>query len=294
MDRRAFLQSLAGLGSTFAFLKSPRACFGADAIVGKAPTDRISLAGGKISASRLALGTGTNGVGGNSNQTRKMGDIGVADLFREAYDLGINFWDAADQYGSHSCLKQALKTIPRDKVVILTKSHASTAAEMRNDIDRFRQEIGTDYLDILLLHCMTSPDWPKAKAGAMEAVQEAQSKGIVRMRGVSCHSLDALKAAAASKWVELDLARVNPYGRAMDGKPDQVLPVLREMKRDGKTVMGMKVFGGGSLRNKVEECLKYQLSLDCVDCFTLGFENRDEFRSAFQILSRLAGVTLPK
>lgn len=290
MDRRAFLQFLAGFGSTLAFLKSSPTSYGAEPVLGKAPSDRILLGGGKISASRLALGTGTGGVGGSSKQTRKMGDAGVADLFREAFDLGINFWDAADQYGSHPCLKQALKTVPRDKVVILTKSHASTAAEMRNDIDRFRQEIGTDFMDVLLLHCMTDPKWPEKKAGAMEAVQEAQEKGIVRMRGVSCHSLEALKSAAASKWVELDLARVNPYGRAMDGKPDIVLPVLREMKAQGKTVMGMKVFGGGSLRDKVEECLRYQLSLDCVDCFTIGFENSEEFRTVFQILNRLSGV----
>src|SRR5574341_999666 len=113
-----------------------------------------------ITLSRLAIGTGTNGIGGSSNQTRKLGIRGVADLFRAAYDQGINFWDSADQYGTHPHLREALKSIPRDKVVILTKTHASTGKEMRADLDRFRRELNSDYLDILLLHCMMDADWP--------------------------------------------------------------------------------------------------------------------------------------
>ena len=76
----------------------------------------------------MAMGTGTSGGGGSSNQTRKLGYHGVAELFRAAYDQGVNFWDSADQYGSHTYLREALKTVPRDKVVILTKSNSTTAA----------------------------------------------------------------------------------------------------------------------------------------------------------------------
>ena len=225
---------------------------------------------------RMAMGTGTNGVGGSSNQTRKLGLKGFADLLRAGFDQGVTFWDSADQYGTHPHLKEALKAVPRDKVVILTKTHASTEREMRDDLDRFRRELGTDYLDIVLLHCMMDANWPDRKKGAMAVLSEAREKGLVKTHGVSCHTLEALKTAARTPWVQVDLARINPAGVAMDGRPEVVLPVLREMKAAGKGIIGMKILGAGRLRNRADECLQYALSLDCVDCFTIGSENRGE------------------
>jgi len=242
----------------------------------KYASDRVKLGPMGVELSRVALGTGTSGVGGSSNQTRKLGIRGVADLFKAAYDQGVNFWDSADQYGSHPHVKAALKSVPREKVVILTKTHASTGKEMRADLDRFRRELGTDYLDILLLHCMMDDNWPSQKKGAMEVISEAREKGIVRTHGVSCHTLGALKTAAATPWVQVDLARINPAGIAMDADPKTVVPVLRQMKAAGKGVIGMKVFGVGRLRDRTDECLQYVSSLDCVDCFTIGFESHAE------------------
>ncbi len=43
-----------------------------------------------------------------------------------------------------------------------------------------------------------------------------------------------------------------------------------------KGIIGMKILGAGRLRNRVDECLQFALSLDCVDCFTIGSENREE------------------
>jgi predicted aldo/keto reductase-like oxidoreductase len=242
----------------------------------KSASDRIQLGPRKVGLSRLAMGTGTRGGSGSSNQTRQLGLDGLADLFHAAYDQGITFWDSADQYGSHPHVRTALKRIAREKVTILSKTHASTAAEMRADLDRFRRELGTDYVDILLLHCMLDNDWNVKKRGAMDVILEAQEKGIVRTRGVSCHTLGALKTAAAEPWVEVDLARINPAGVAMDADPNTVISVLREMKRAGKGVIGMKIFGEGRLRNRADECLRFALSLDCVDCFTIGSESRTE------------------
>ena len=130
----------------------------------------------------------------------------------------------------------------------MTKTHASTEKEMWADLDRFRKEIGTDRLDIVLLHCMMSADWPKEKAGAMAVLSEAKAKGIIRAHGVSCHDFGALKAAAASDWVDVDLARLNPAGAIMDAPVEEVLPVLADMKRKGKGVIGMKILGAGRLR----------------------------------------------
>lgn len=274
MNRRNFLRGSATTAGAVALNSFPYHLFANT--TAKHATDRVKLGPMKVELSRLAMGTGTNGSGGSSNQTKKLGVQGLGDLFRAAYDQGVTFWDSADQYGSHPHLKQALKSVPREKVTILTKTHASTEKEMRADLDRFRSEIGTDHLDIVLLHCMMDKDWPDRKKGAMAVLSEAREKGTVRTHGVSCHTLDALKTAARSPWVQVDLARINPAGVAMDADPQTVLGVLREMKAAGKGIIGMKILGAGKLRNKADECLQYALALDCVDCFTIGSESRAE------------------
>jgi aryl-alcohol dehydrogenase-like predicted oxidoreductase len=269
MNRRDFIRSGAAAGSV-ALHAFPYHLF---AGTRKQANDRIKLGPMKLEMSRIALGTGTNGGGGSSNQTKMLGVGGVKDLFKAAYDQGITFWDTADQYGSHPHVRSGIKGMPREKITVLTKTHASTEAEMKADLDRFRKELGTDYLDIVLLHCMMDGNWPDRKKGAMNVLSEAREKGIIKTHGVSCHTMEALKTAAASDWVQVDLARINPAGVAMDAKPEVVIPVLKEMKAKGKGVIGMKVFGAGRLRNRADECLQYAMALDCVDCFTIGVES---------------------
>jgi aryl-alcohol dehydrogenase-like predicted oxidoreductase len=273
MNRRDFLRSMTGAALVTAF---PHYLFAAE--TKKSAADRIILGPRKIQLSRLAMGTGSSGWGHSSNQTRKLGMQGLADHLHAAFDEGVTFWDAADQYGSHPHLGLALKSVPREKVTILTKTTSSTDKEMRADLDRFRKELGTDYIDILLLHCMTDPDWNVKRRGAMDVISEAQEKGIVKTHGVSCHSLDALKTASAEPWVEVDLARINPDQIAMDAPPDTVIGVLRQMKSAGKGVIGMKILGAGKLRDQQDRALQYALSLDCIDCFTIGTESRAEFQ----------------
>jgi len=287
MNRREFLTRSAAISGGAALNAFPYHLFAGEKK--KYATDRIKLGPMGVELSRLAMGTGTNGVGGSSNQTRKLGLSGVADLFKAAYDQGVTFWDSADQYGTHPHLKEALKKIPREKVTILTKTHASSEKQMRADLERFRREIGADYLDIVLLHCMMDGDWPARKKGAMAVLAEAREQGIVRTHGVSCHTLEALKTAAANPWVQVDLARINPAGVAMDADPKTVIGVLRQMKAAGKGVIGMKILGAGRLRNRADECLQFALALDCVDCFTIGSESRQEFAD---LSNRIPGASV--
>lgn len=272
MNRRHFLKTAAA-GSA-ALHSFPHHLFAAE--TKKYGTDRVKLGPRGVELSRLAMGTGTDGSGGSSNQTRQLGLQGLGDLFSAAYDQGVTFWDSADQYGTHPHVREGLKRAPRDKVTILTKTHASTEKEMRADLDRFRRELNTDYIDILLLHMMVDADWPDRKKGAMDVISEAQQKGIVRTHGTSCHTLQALKTASTHPWVEVDLARINPAKVAMDAEPETVIAVLKQMKANGKGVIGMKILGAGALRNRVDESLQFALSLDCVDCFTIGSESRAE------------------
>jgi 1-deoxyxylulose-5-phosphate synthase len=272
MNRRHFLR--AGALGAISLNSFPHHLFAGEQK--KQATDRVTLGPRKIQLSRLAMGTGTHGGNGSSNQTRQLGYKGVAELFRAGYDQGVNFWDSADQYGSHTYLREALKTVPRDKVVILTKTNATTAEGVKADIDRFRKELGTDYMDILLMHKMMDADWNVKMKGPMDVISEAQDRGIIRSHGVSCHTIQALRTAAAEPWVEIDLARLNPAQVAMDAEPAEVISVLKKMKAAGKGVIGMKILGQGALRNKADECLQFAVAQDTLDCFTIGSESRAE------------------
>ena len=274
MDRRHFVinaSAAAGLLAIkpFGFGMEP-------AVAAKRIGDRVMLGKTGIEVSRMAMGTGTNGYGQNSNQTRQLGLKGLADLLRAGYERGIFFWDSADQYGTHPHLREALKLVPREKVVILSKTHASTEDEMKADLDRFRKELGTDYIDVVLLHCMTSKNWPEEKQGAMNILSKARDSKVIRAHGVSCHTLSALQSAAVSPWVQVDLARINPAGAEMDADVPVVTSILRQMKQSGKAVMGMKIFGAGRLTNRKDECLRFALAQDYLDCFTIGIENLDQ------------------
>lgn len=277
MQRREFLiRSATGVGAAWLSSKTILDTIAAQPLPAKfTASDTVTLGSTGIKTSRLAMGTGTVGSGHHSHQTA-LGVKGLSDLLLNGYDHGLRFFDAADSYGSHLHVAEALKHVQRDKVTVLSKSWARDAATMRADLDRFRRELGTDYIDILLLHMMVDDDWPERKKGAMAVISEAQEKGIVRTHGTSCHTLAALKTAASHPWVEVDLARINPAQVAMDAEPATVLSVLKQMKAAGKGVIGMKILGAGALRNRVDESLQYALSRDCVDCFTIGSESRAE------------------
>jgi 1-deoxyxylulose-5-phosphate synthase len=277
MHRREFLiRSATGVGAAWLSSKAILDAIAAQPLPAKfAASDTVTLGNTGIKTSRLAMGTGTVGSGHHSHQTA-LGVKGLSDLLLNGYDHGLRFFDAADSYGSHPHVAEALKRVQRDKVTVLTKSFSRDAATMRADLDRFRRELGTDYLDVCLMHCVTEADWTERYKGAMDVLSEAKEKGIIRAHGCSCHGIEALRAAAKSPWVEIDLARINPVGAIMDADPPTVVGVLKEMKAAGKAVVGMKILGQGALRSRQDEGIKFALSLGLLDAFTIGAEGKAE------------------
>src|SRR5262249_14952275 len=277
MKRREFLSTTArGVAAACLSSKMISRAFAMPALTQKfSASDTVTLGSTGIQTSRLAMGTGTVGVGHHSHQTA-LGMKGLVDLLENGYDQGLRFFDAADSYGSHPHVAEALKQVPRDKVTVLTKSWARDPATMRADLDRFRKELGIDYIDVFLMHCLTEADWTTRYRGVMDVLSEAKQKGVIRAHGCSCHAIDALRAAAASSWVEVDLARINPIQSNMDADPATVVSVLKPMKASGKAVVGMKILGQGDMRNRQDEALHHALSLGVLDAFTIGAENRGE------------------
>src|ERR1700751_654206 len=273
MKRREFLVKTAGaVGAAWLSRGMTGELFADSTPLKVKATDTVTLGHTGIQTSRLAMGTGTVGSGHHSNQTA-LGVKGLSELLLNGYDNGLRFFDAADSYGSHPHVAEALKHVDRSKGTVLTKSCARDPSEMRSDLDRFRRELGTEQLDIVLMHCLTEADWTTRYRPVMDGLEEAKHKKIIRAHGCSCHSIEALRAAATSPWVEIDLARVNPVGAHMDADPDTVVSVLREMKSAGKAIIGMKILGQGALRDRRDEALRFALGLNVLDAFTIGAES---------------------
>jgi aryl-alcohol dehydrogenase-like predicted oxidoreductase len=225
------------------------------------------------------------GGGRESNQTR-LGRQRFEALIRESFDRGTRLFDLADSYGTHPYVIPALKGIQRDRFQIVSKIwfHAGALPEPeRPDADvviaRFLRELRSDYIDLVLLHCMISGNWPDQMRRQMDMLSALKDKGHIRALGVSCHSLEALQAAAREPWVESVHARINPFGLSMDAEPDRVVGVLKRIHAAGKGVVGMKIMGEGRLRNddeKRDASVRYALTLGCVDVLNVGCESLAE------------------
>ena len=281
MNRRQFLTTATAAGLGTACLRSSAfgsvlALPGRD-LAGQQPkvqaTDTVVLGKTGIKTSRLAMGTGTFGSGGGSNQTR-MGKL--VQLLISGYDSGLIFFDTGDSYGSHPEVAAALKQVGRSKAVVMTKCDDRDPQEAKASIDRYLRELGTDYIDICLMHCLTEGDWTTRYRGVMDVFEQAKEQGKIRAHGVSCHSIEALRAAAKSPWVEVDLVRLNPVGAHMDAEPETVISVVKEMKAQGKGIIGMKILGQGAMRTRQDEAIRFALDSGVLDAFTIGAENRSE------------------
>jgi 1-deoxyxylulose-5-phosphate synthase len=294
MNRRDFVvRSAYGLGAAWLGSQSFVINGLAQALTPKfAASDTVTLGKTGIKTTRLAMGTGTYGFGHTSRQS-SLGVNGLSDLLLNGYDHGLRFFDTADSYGSHPHVAAALRRVARDRVTVMTKTWARDPKTARDDLDRFRRELKTDYLDIVLMHCVSEADWTTRFRGVMDVLSEAKQKGIIRTHGCSCHSIEALRAAAKSSWVEVDLVRINPVGLHMDSDPDTVIGVIREMRAAGKGIIGMKILGQGDLRDRQEEALKFALLLGLLDAFTIGAETRAEQEDLIRRIGAVANTTAP-
>ncbi len=293
-SRREFLNTSAAGFAGLTILSAGLSGCGSSATTTPAEVDMVKLGDTGLTVPRVALGTGSGGWKRKSNQT-KLGMKKFVELSQHAYDRGIRFFDTADMYGSHTFVREALKVIPREKVSVLTKvmvyDHEGwyKTEPLQNSLDRFRQETGSEYFDILLLHCMMNGQWPVEYKQHMDGLSEAKQKGIVKMVGISCHDLNAMKEAAVNPWVDVLLARINHQGPKMDGTPAEVMAVLETARMNGKGVIAMKVFGMRDLvkDDQRERSLNYVLKSGNVHCMTLGLEGKEEVDDAVSRVMRI-------
>jgi aryl-alcohol dehydrogenase-like predicted oxidoreductase len=283
MTRRRFL---AGTLASAGVLVSGRPAWAADPKPKLSGTDVVSLGRTGIKVSRLAQGTGFNGSKRSSAQTR-LGQEACTGLLRHGFDQGVTFLDMADLYGSHQYVRDALKGYDRSKFVLLSKiwlrqeDWNQPSGGALAEVDRYRQELNSDMLDICLLHCTVNEQWPTQFERVRDELSELKQKGVVRAVGTSCHDLGALKVAAEHPWVDVIFARINNKGGrqySMDGEAEEVSAVLKKARANGKAVVGMKIFGAGKLiePEQKETSLRYVWSNELVDAITIGMLSTEQ------------------
>ena len=257
--------------------------------------DLVPLGKTGLRLSRLGLGTGSN----DGNIQRALGHNGFDRLLRYAYDRGITYIDTAENYRTHAWIRQAIKGLPREKLYIQSKIFGMPDKPLEV-IDRYRQELGVDYIDCLLLHCKVDKDWDKSHKRLMDAFEEAKARKIIRAHGVSCHSLPALKTAAQLDWVDVNLVRINPQGAYLDtngrgwggrGNPSHlpsVLEQLKIMREKGHGIIGMKIIGNGDFTNieDRQKSIRFAMQPGLVDAIVIGFKSTDEMDEAIGHIER--------
>ena len=293
ISRRQFIQGTAALAGSI-FLPS---CAPKETAKKSVPiaVDQVTLGKTGMKLSRLGFGAGS--IGGSIQ--RNLGTDGFNRLVQYAYDRGITYIDTADGYKTHTMVRDAIKALPREKLFIQSKMQGVPEKPLEV-LDRFRKELGVDYIDSLLTHCAVTPKWEEERKRVLDALEEAKDKQIIRAHGVSCHSLPALTKAAQLNWVDVNLVRVNPQGSHIDTPAEKwdaesdtshvpgVLEQMKVMRENGHGIIGMKIIGNGDFTNADdrEKSIRFAMQPGLVDAVVIGFKNNAEIDEAIMRMNR--------
>lgn len=281
--RRDFLRTTAATAGALA--AGPQA-FAAK----RSATDWVELGNSGVKVTRLAFGTGTFG----GKIQRGLGQTEFTRLVRHAYDRGIRFFESADSYAEmHEMLAEALKGIPRDTYRLMTKLRAKSAETPQATIDRFRKEMNSEYFDIVLIHCVRTPDWPETFKPLRDSMSEIKEKKAILSHGASCHGLLPLRAFQANtNWLDVALLRVNNDGTKMDslkmtdtddkGDVPEVVSHIAKIRQGGTGILGMKLIGEGAFKTPEQRdaSIRFVMKLGTVDSVTIGYKSTAEIDEA--------------
>jgi aryl-alcohol dehydrogenase-like predicted oxidoreductase len=264
----------------------------------------VKLGGTGLKVSKLGFGTYDFGRQPLEISPKKGGQI----LF-EAYKLGANFWDTSDDYGSHPHVAAALKLVSRKDVVISTKTNARRGGEAENSLKNSLKELGTDYVDIFLLHNVKS-DWVDDCGELFKELRALKATGMVMAVGLSTHSVAVVQEVAQLDEVDVimticcnadqaTIKRFQDHIPLEDGTIKEMLKAIELAHNNGKGLVAMKVLGGTCpncqlspskrlksqqqhpappLARNYESSIKSIVKMKTVDTMVIGMENIEQLQ----------------
>ena len=146
---------------------------------------KLGKTGLKVSVACLGCG-GSSTIGKSTGKTENQS----INLIKKALDLGVNFFDTANVYGTEKILGKAIKNVSRDQIVISTKHQISTkdkkfsSMDIISGIENSLKELKTDYIDIFHLHGVAPKDFDHAISLIPELMREKE-KGKFRFLGIT-------------------------------------------------------------------------------------------------------------
>ena len=232
--------------------------------------ERVRLGRTELMVSRIALG----GI----PIMRLTREDAIA-VIHEAISLGINFIDTARAYtDSEEKIGAAIRGIPREELVLSTKSMGQTAEELSNQLDTSLVALGVDYIDIFHLHSVSNQqryDNVFEENGPVHWLQEQVGEGKVRFPAFSSHSIDmALKIMQTDQF---DVAQL-PFN-FIEHEGEKAVELASELDMG---FISMKPLGGGRI-DKAGPAFRYLMQHDSI-VPNPGIEALEEIREIVAIV----------
>lgn len=244
--------------------------------------EKVNLGNTGIEVSKLCFGSLTM-TPFQANLSVKEG----AYLIEYAYNMGINFIDTAEIYENYEYIKEALKGIKREDYHIATKTYAYTKEMAKESLDLALKELGTDYIDIFLLHEQESIHTVRGHFEAIEYFLKEKEKGKIKAIGISTHRVSGAKAVEEVKELDVIHPIINKYGIGIqDGTVEDMLRELEIIHNMGKGIYGMKPLGGGHLIKDVENAFNFVRNIPYIDSIAIGMQSIDEIDANIHLLEK--------
>ena len=191
----------------------------------------------KVTIGNTGLSVNKNGFGALPIQ--RVTTKEAVHLLHKAYDNGIDFYDTARFYtDSEEKIGEAFSQC-RSKVVIASKTGASTVEEFWKDLHTTLRNLRTDYLDLYQFHNPPYCPKPGDQAGLYDAMKVAQRQGKVRFIGISNH-----RQSVAVEAIERGIYDTLQYPFSyLSSEKD--LAIVEAARRRGMGFICMKALAGG-------------------------------------------------
>ncbi|MGE5852322.1 MAG: aldo/keto reductase [Deltaproteobacteria bacterium] len=147
----------------------------------------LGTTGLKVSVAGLGCG-GPSRLGMRNDPQSANHAVG---LVKQGLDLGINFLDTAQTYGTEPIVGRAIGGVPRDKLVISTKKtlpsedNPDPENEVSKGLEQSLKLLGTDYIDVYHLHGVEPKDYGFAKERLLPVMRRLKEQGKLRFIGVT-------------------------------------------------------------------------------------------------------------